>query len=779
MSEYDFKKEKMVRLHAESFNFSVDPWQKATSPSSGGSSNNNINSNNCGSNGGVVPILPGPDSISVALKSNNFKVAIEILLHLYRVLSGSVRLDELRNFVECFCDRVVKKQSAYINQNGYLSNVDVLCCPICLGILVDPVTTMCGHSYCRKCLQKETVGKSCKRCRSAFTSVDISRAKLNVLLGAVIEKWWQKDLEAATYRSEGNMLFEAAKGEMSLSKYSQALTLRPTDHLSLGNRSHVLLTLGRSEEALADIDAAIKNCPLWAKGYFRKSSVLVSLGRYEEAFISLSLCLCLVKTGKSQDETTISSVKNEMVKVLHKIFLQAAGSLGSSTIRRLSFDHYAPYPSLKLQSGRHERDHFKMSRSGHGSEYNSSGDEITSPEREDRDDRDAPTGKILRKHNCNSEKKPSQYKMKKNSQLSGHQASHDTQIARIHRLFDRSLQEINRIYSDIDTKGKGSAEASKHVKIGRSVDSTLVSVNDLECTLCYRLLHQPVTTVCGHTYCRSCLERCLDHSPFCPLCKASLEDYLAHRRHAITQLLDIAISQFLPKEYAERVQQHLEEIDELTAIGRNSTAEIPIFVCTMAFPTVPCPLHVFEPRYRLMIRRCVESGGRRFGMCCYLQDGENNYADYGTLLEIRNVQYFADGRSVVDTVGKRRFKVLRKSQKDGYNTACIEILQDRPVVASCKPQIQKVHNQVYSEAKDWLESINQVLRQRIHTHFGPMPVPEENWMESTEGPAWTWWLLAILPLDTKAQLAILSMNSLEKRLESIQKVLRYVKTTQT
>lgn len=43
--------------------------------------------------------------------------------------------------------------------------------------------------------------------------------------------------------------------------------------------------------------------------------------------------------------------------------------------------------------------------------------------------------------------------------------------------------------------------------------------------------------------------------------------------------------------------------------------KVPIFVCTMAFPTVPCPLHIFEPCYRLMIRRCMEAGTKCFGMC--------------------------------------------------------------------------------------------------------------------------------------------------------------------
>ena len=49
--------------------------------------------------------------------------------------------------------------------------------------------------------------------------------------------------------------------------------------------------------------------------------------------------------------------------------------------------------------------------------------------------------------------------------------------------------------------------------------------------------------------------------------------------------------------------------------------EVPIFVCTLAYPKVVCPLHIFEPRYRLMIRQCMESGTRQFGMCIHLDDG--------------------------------------------------------------------------------------------------------------------------------------------------------------
>ena len=46
------------------------------------------------------------------------------------------------------------------------------------------------------------------------------------------------------------------------------------------------------------------------------------------------------------------------------------------------------------------------------------------------------------------------------------------------------------------------------------------------------------------------------------------------------------------------------------------------------------------------------------------------------MLEIRDIQYFDDGRSVVDTVGGRRFRVLSRGTRDGYNTAVVQFIGD-------------------------------------------------------------------------------------------------------
>jgi Lon protease-like protein len=46
--------------------------------------------------------------------------------------------------------------------------------------------------------------------------------------------------------------------------------------------------------------------------------------------------------------------------------------------------------------------------------------------------------------------------------------------------------------------------------------------------------------------------------------------------------------------------------------------------------------------------------------------------DYGTMLEIRSVQMLGDGRSMVETWGAYRFRILERATLDGYMVGRIE-----------------------------------------------------------------------------------------------------------
>uniref|UniRef100_A0A8C4IZI6 LON peptidase N-terminal domain and ring finger 1 n=1 Tax=Dicentrarchus labrax TaxID=13489 RepID=A0A8C4IZI6_DICLA len=293
------------------------------------------------------------------------------------------------------------------------------------------------------------------------------------------------------------------------------------------------------------------------------------------------------------------------------------------------------------------------------------------------------------------------------------------------------------------------------------------------CIFCHTnmLFYEPVTTQCGHTFCKNCLERCLDHTPQCPLCKESLKEYLACRKYMVTTVLDTLIKQYLSQECAERTKTHVEETRELSDLTKN----VPIFVCTMAYPTVPCPLHVFEPRYRLMIRRCMETGTRQFGMC--INDPQKGFVDYGCMLTIRSVHFLPDGRSVVDTIGGKRFRVLSRGMKDGYSTADIEHLEDTRVEDRQElERLQELHDAVYEQARDWFQNLKIRFHNQILQHFGPMPEREADIQATPNGPACCWWLLAVLPIDPRYQLSVLSMTSLKERLVKIQQILTYLQS---
>jgi len=122
-----------------------------------------------------------------------------------------------------------------------------------------------------------------------------------------------------------------------------------------------------------------------------------------------------------------------------------------------------------------------------------------------------------------------------------------------------------------------------------------------------------------------------------------------------------------------------------------------MFVCTTGFPGIPCPLFIYEPRYRLMVRRAIESGTRQFGIAACVEPGSRynhltfflfgaifnrlfyRYADFGTMLEIRDCLALNSGCSIVTSIGVSRFRVMSRSEKDGYDLAQVEVLKDEPI----------------------------------------------------------------------------------------------------
>ena len=90
-------------------------------------------------------------------------------------------------------------------------------------------------------------------------------------------------------------------------------------------------------------------------------------------------------------------------------------------------------------------------------------------------------------------------------------------------------------------------------------------------------------------------------------------------------------------------------------------------------PSERIPLHIFEPRYRELIRECVANDDV-FGIMLEDEDGRR---DIGTLAAIADVVHtFDDGRMNILVEGRERFAVTAWTEGRAYPTAEVELLED-------------------------------------------------------------------------------------------------------
>ncbi|KAL8465142.1 hypothetical protein ACS0TY_034585 [Phlomoides rotata] len=168
--------------------------------------------------------------------------------------------------------------------------------------------------------------------------------------------------------------------------------------------------------------------------------------------------------------------------------------------------------------------------------------------------------------------------------------------------------------------------------------------DDYDCTLCLKLLYEPITTPCGHSFCRSCLFQSMDRGNRCPLCRTVL--FISPRTCAISVTLNNIIQKNFPEDYAERKLEH----ETLTNPGADL---LPLFVMDVILPCQKLPLNIFEPRYRLLVRRIME-GNRRMGMAV-IDSSTGSIADHACEVEITDCEPLPDGRFYIEV--KYRLKV--------------------------------------------------------------------------------------------------------------------------
>ncbi len=107
--------------------------------------------------------------------------------------------------------------------------------------------------------------------------------------------------------------------------------------------------------------------------------------------------------------------------------------------------------------------------------------------------------------------------------------------------------------------------------------------------------------------------------------------------------------------------------------------DLPLFpLNTVIFPGWPMPLHIFEPRYKEMVRYCVEEQ-QPFGIVL-IEEGEAEFDtavaphQVGCTVAITQLERTEDGRLYIMTIGQERFRIHRLKRDKPYLVGEVEML---------------------------------------------------------------------------------------------------------
>ena len=326
-----------------------------------------------------------------------------------------------------------------------------------------------------------------------------------------------------------------------------------------------------------------------------------------------------------------------------------------------------------------------------------------------------------------------------------------------------------------------------------------VTRSEMDCQVCYGLFLDPFTTPCGHTFCRKCVHRVLDHSDLCPVCRRSMA--LPPNITAQQGPSNVTITKLLQSLCPEAVAAREEAVRQDES---ETEMDTPLFICTLAFPSVPTFLHIFEPRYRLMIKRAVENGSRSFGMLLHNPSrtvqgshGAVPFYQYGTLLHIVNLHMLPDGRSLIETHGLSRFRVVRHGSLDGYMVGKIERVDDMPLHSEeAREAAETTLTTRHFSAQDYFApsphhrpadprptltaaDINSLPTQALMdlgtTFVGMMKSQSAPWLNRrvfqiygdcpTDPALFPWWFASVLPIADGPKYRLLETSSVRERLK--------------
>ena len=199
----------------------------------------------------------------------------------------------------------------------------------------------------------------------------------------------------------------------------------------------------------------------------------------------------------------------------------------------------------------------------------------------------------------------------------------------------------------------------------------------------------------------------------------------------------------------------LEEIDDVT--------ELPIFpLGTVLFPGAILPLHIFEERYKAMMRYAVDNGGM-FGLS-YRADAQAGretppaVGSVGCIAKINAVMPLEQGRMNVLSTGLIRYRITSLRQSEPFLLAAVETFGDELEPGA---DLTRMVEDAEVMATQFLEAAQSLDEPGI---LATQELPDDP-------EAFSLLLAGLLPIDNDAKQTLLELTSTRVRITRVRHLL--------
>lgn len=145
----------------------------------------------------------------------------------------------------------------------------------------------------------------------------------------------------------------------------------------------------------------------------------------------------------------------------------------------------------------------------------------------------------------------------------------------------------------------------------------------------------------------------------------------------------------------------------LSLVSDLAVRELPLFPLpdVVLFPQEVLPLHIFEPRYRMMLKT-VMAEDRRFGVVRW-DPQKQRMAEVGCCAEILQCQTQDDDRSNIVTLGQQRFRVLNILRDAPFRVGMVSWIEDG--VSDSNDDLESLTGDVTQALRDVVELTGKLI----------------------------------------------------------------------